>query len=368
MGNFKSIFLSVSISVLLFLAMLETSLHLFPVISDQFGEWDDELWIHHIANKSGIYVNCLGERIKVKINSDGFRDYEFSLKKDDSILRILMFGDSFIASLMSPQNETAPKYLERFLNTPKILNKLNCSRVEVYNLGVSGYSFSTYFLLLNKTIKKYKPDIVIFNPFLGNDITQTIPPKTNITTYPVFDLINGSLTYKKINSKPFIYSFREKFWFLFPKIQLLIYRTVRSLLSKSKTESLKIYEKNNEEISKTWEIIGKILNASKELCAEHNASFYVFSLTQPEQLYKDWREKVLEKYHGDASQLDFTKPDKDLLRTCRKYNITCFSTLDDIKKLVAKYKRRTTPLCDGHYYSHGNKMHAQIIVKYLFES
>ena len=91
----------------------------------------------------------------IKINSLGFRDYEFSAKKNNKF-RIIVLGDSITVGHALRLEETYCKQLEELLNKGEVTK-----RYEVINGGVPGYtSFqgARYFKIISK---KFNPDLVI---------------------------------------------------------------------------------------------------------------------------------------------------------------------------------------------------------------
>lgn len=92
----------------------------------------------------------------VKINSDGFRDREYTFKKNESTFRIIVIGDSITFGIGVNLNETYPKQLERLL---KIYYKNK--NFEVLNFGVPGFNGRDAInFFLDKGLK-YRPDMVI---------------------------------------------------------------------------------------------------------------------------------------------------------------------------------------------------------------
>ncbi|MCX8064863.1 MAG: hypothetical protein N3G21_06785, partial [Candidatus Hydrogenedentes bacterium] len=72
----------------------------------------------------------------IKINSHGFRDYEFTKEKPPNTFRIIVVGDSVTFGWRQRLEDTYPKILE------KKLNEVFSSRIkiEVLNFGVGGYN------------------------------------------------------------------------------------------------------------------------------------------------------------------------------------------------------------------------------------
>jgi len=108
------------------------------------------------------------EPTHVKINSDGFRDREFSLEKPIGTFRIIMLGDSLVFGQGVELNNSLPKQLEFILNT----NQNNLA-YEVLNLGVQGQNTFGEVELFKDEGLKYNPDMVIII-FCNNDIQDEL--------------------------------------------------------------------------------------------------------------------------------------------------------------------------------------------------
>ena len=100
---------------------------------------------------------------EVKINSMGFRDYEYLLKKEKNTFRIAVLGDSLTFGYGVNFNETYPKILEKKFNQKE--NK----RYKVLNFGVPAYNTFQEAELLGKKVINYSPDLIIVG-FYYNDL------------------------------------------------------------------------------------------------------------------------------------------------------------------------------------------------------
>ncbi len=124
------------------------------------------LWIPNCeVIENGTVVSI--KPFKIKINSDGFRDREFSIVKPNNTIRIIALGDSFTYGYGVEVNESWPKLLEKTLN----ISLTNFS-VEVLNMGVPGYNIFEQIEFFRMKGLKYDPDIVIFT-FQSNDIINS---------------------------------------------------------------------------------------------------------------------------------------------------------------------------------------------------
>ncbi len=102
--------------------------------------------------------------VLVRINSDGFRDREFSKIKPENVFRIVFLGDSFTFGWGVELNDSLPKQLE------SLLNKRDDRVIyEVLNFGVPGMNtWEEVEMFKNKGLR-YDPDIVIVG-FVTNDV------------------------------------------------------------------------------------------------------------------------------------------------------------------------------------------------------
>ncbi|MEN6420394.1 MAG: GDSL-type esterase/lipase family protein [Smithella sp.] len=131
---------------------------------------DFKFYIHHVDND--LEKNYLKEDALlmwfpqphytdeyIKINSHGFRDREYEIKKNKKVFRILCLGDSSTFGWDVRLQDTYHDLLENRLNKE---SGSNGKKFEVINAGVPGYtSCQGLGLYKNKGIK-YSPDIVTF--------------------------------------------------------------------------------------------------------------------------------------------------------------------------------------------------------------
>ena len=103
------------------------------------------------------------------INSFGFRDREFALDKPADVFRILVIGDSIAYGFCNPRqplrpDQTFSKQLEQRLNA----RRGNGPRIEVLNLGVSGYDTTQEVRFLEVAGLQFIPDLVVLSYCLND--------------------------------------------------------------------------------------------------------------------------------------------------------------------------------------------------------
>ena len=102
----------------------------------------------------------------VKINSSGFRDKEYSLKKGNHY-RIITIGDSITIGNRLALSEIYAKQLEKMFEDKG-------KPVEVLNMGVGGFNANQAVSFLKEKGLKFSPDVVVYG-FCLNDIMDTSP-------------------------------------------------------------------------------------------------------------------------------------------------------------------------------------------------
>lgn len=73
----------------------------------------------------------------IRINSAGFRDYEFQKQKTNGVFRIAVLGNSITFGWGLALEDTYPKILENLLNEKKGNKKFT---YQVYNFAIDGYN------------------------------------------------------------------------------------------------------------------------------------------------------------------------------------------------------------------------------------
>lgn len=107
--------------------------------------------------------------IPIRINSLGYRDNEFPLKKT-ARLRILAIGDSFTFGYAGTAAEAYPNVVERELRT-----RLGEDDIEVINAGFAACQYpDTYYLYLKNSGLALAPDIITVGLFVGNDLDHDL--------------------------------------------------------------------------------------------------------------------------------------------------------------------------------------------------
>ncbi|MCP4204936.1 MAG: SGNH/GDSL hydrolase family protein [bacterium] len=121
------------------------------------------------TNPSIGHVHRAGARarlmdVQVEINSDGFRDHDYSIEKPPGTRRLVFLGDSLTFGWGVESDQTFEARLERILNDE--------SPTEVLNFGTGNYNTEQSVHLFFEKGLRYQPDGVVVFYFI-NDAEET---------------------------------------------------------------------------------------------------------------------------------------------------------------------------------------------------
>jgi hypothetical protein len=117
--------------------------------------------------KAGFKVDRrLEYAVHTRINSAGFHDLERSLEKPPGTERVVLLGDSMLAGMQVPLEQSLAHRLEAFLNE----SGAGEARYEVVNCATDGYGTAQAWLLYLERCRRYQPDLVLLGFFASNDV------------------------------------------------------------------------------------------------------------------------------------------------------------------------------------------------------
>lgn len=169
------LFLTLATLLLVFEGLARLS---YPLYADYNTEmWRYSLEVKRISSNPELvrehrpHVKTLLYGAWVETNADGFRDKDYPKKKNDSIFRILVLGDSITFGWGVATNETYSALLEEELN---LLvgggggRPSSYTAVEVINTGVGNYNTQMELAVLKEKGLVYHPDLIILE-YYTND-------------------------------------------------------------------------------------------------------------------------------------------------------------------------------------------------------
>ena len=118
-------------------------------------------------HETKLFVPEGNRRVALRFNREGFRGPDREPAKPTDTCRIAVLGDSHIAAIATPEEQTLVGRLETLLDREDALR-----RWEVLNFGVSGGSTAQELVVYRKIASRYDPDVVVLAFFEGNDLSD----------------------------------------------------------------------------------------------------------------------------------------------------------------------------------------------------
>lgn len=309
-----------------------------------YGLWKHDLELHFVHRPNSTYTwGSEYDNKLIKINCDGYHDDEFNAIKKLEEFRIFMLGNSITMGHGVNKDEAFSNQLEQLYDS--------CF-VNVFNLGVQGYSTMQEFEVLKRNIK-FDPDI-IFIGFCLNDITEPTYVNKNFggmgyDYHQIYQISNSILGYL-INETGF---------------GKLLYRLKYSdELINSKLNELKFVQDLSKDpffgkkIVESWKQNFESIKKIKDFTNSKSTRFFVLIFPYTFQLFNNDLTKpqnILKTFlsHESISYLDFT----DIFKNIIQKEIDSGANLN---QSISKYY-----LDEDHYTVTGHRVIAKHIKQFL---
>ncbi len=350
-------------SLIIILLLCEVFVRVFfPQINehDQMFQKDAVLGWEFIPDHSGtiLYDGEVNQRIKT--NSAGYRDTEFSEKKEAK--KILVLGDSFVSNISVKEEQVFTAVLEQRL-----------SNTSVFNLGVNGYGQVQEYLTLQKWLPEIQPDVIVLMVYLRNDFTDNLDTTQWLYPRPTSSLDeNGSIVIHppsessrlKEESLPFYYA-SHLFRFVKKRLEVIVSKTDQETPSQFLApENYVCRYPLSKETQEMYTLLQQMLLEINSFANKNNTPI-VFALAPSIAQVENTTWESLEAAAAkDEIMLLRNLPNKILLEFASEHNIHMVDLLPALqaaqKNEVDMYNPR-----EQHWTAAGNKLVATILTNYL---
>lgn len=330
--------------------------------------------IYHRLNPSFMFYDTSYNRWRGKphaddytfqLNSSGFKDLEFSRKKDKNTFRIVSLGDSFSYGVV-PYEYNYLTVLEENLNqshqSDNSSKKIN--KIEVYNMGIIGTGPKDYLSILVNESLAFKPNLIMVGFYLGNDfIDNRITAKERkilkdnesyVVTFlqglmKIHSNFKGHVHFKKDAQ----YADQQATFGDGNYLQML--REKSMIFIKNPVDPTFFQQAFDDALADLIKI--------KEVAEYHKIPLLVVLIPDEVQVNQRWQQAVINDYHVTPDTFDFQLPNKLLAKALTKNNI---AYLDLTEKFIEvgqnKYLYKPN---DTHWNIAGNQLAADTISEYL---
>lgn len=330
-----------------------------------FGLTEITFRIYHKINPSFMFYDTTYNRWRgepyaedydFKLNSQGFKDVEYSQNKAKNTYRIIGLGDSFAFGVV-PYKSNYLTLIEKKLNQDKN------QKIELINMGITGIGPKDYLALLVNEGLALNPDMILLSFYIGNDFLDNSISEKNRRVLKEND--------------SYVISFLQSLIEIYGKYQGNIYHQNMEYEDDTPTFSDDVYLQMLKEKSYIFieqpaepEHFERLFNDAladlvkiKEICDYKNIKLVVVLIPDELQVNSKLVAKVAEDFDVSPDIFDFTLPNKLLSQAFEKYNINYIDVLDEFQ--VATTKKRLYKPNNTHWNISGNQLAAEVIENYL---
>lgn len=284
------------------------------------------------------------------LNSKGFKDVEFNVKKDDGTYRVVGLGDSFAFGIVPYQHDYLT-VLEESLNQ-------HGKKTEIINMGIAGTGPKDYLDLFVNEGLELQPDMVLVSFFIGNDFMEEIEDRPLYTYSYVATFISYMFTVNKGYAGQVLHADMD-YDDTAPTFTDATFVRIES-------ERSEIYRKQNKPFENDLAKAMNYLTQIKQLCDERHIALAVILIPDEVQINRTLQARVLQvkAFNSSAADFDFALPNRMLAERLKAQNIQFIDLLDEFARAASKttlYK----PL-DTHWNIAGNRLAAEMIERDLF--
>ncbi len=291
-----------------------------------------------------------------KLNSQGFKDVEFTVEKPAGIDRILGIGDSFAYGVV-PYQYNYLTLLEEKLNQ-------SSKKTEVINMGIPGMGPRDYLSIFVNEGLKLKPDKVVVFFYIGNDFLDnfmTAKLRTEEKSYVIAlikSLIKIQSNYqgKVINPTSVKYNDNQPTF------------NDEKYLKDTVNKSNMFVRNPADGIFKSF-VADAVQDLIKiqQICDSQKIPLTVVIIPDEVQVNTQLQKQVKDAFDpNDPNLLDFELPNRMLTEQLQQANIDYLDLLPSFK--AASQQTRLYKPNDTHWNIAGNRLAAELITQHLISN
>jgi hypothetical protein len=295
------------------------------------------------------------EDYEFNLNSQGFKDVEFTVQKESETYRILGIGDSFTFGVVPYPYNYLTLLEEQFNQAGKT--------VEIINMGIPGLGPRDYLSILSNEGLALNPDRVLISFFIGNDFTDNILTEDlRRKNYSYVVEFFRSLIKLQQNYEGHIFNPKERGNYQDNQPTF----TEEHFLGIQQERSLHYLTNKNadKQLKKLLEDAVADLKKIKELCDHENIALTVVIIPDEVQVNPELQKKIVEHFElNDPSLIDFKLPNRLLQAELQDAKIDSIDLLEEF--IIESQQQRLYKPLDTHWNIAGNQLAAEVIQQKL---
>jgi hypothetical protein len=359
--------------------IMEVALRLAGISYPSFYEFDPQRGLsRHRPGAEGWWTS--EGKAYIKINSDGLRDREHTLRKPPGTLRIAVLGDSAAEAFQVDADKAFWAVMQRQLGQCEALGGRG---VEAINFGVAGYGTADELLTLREDVWKYDPDVVLLAFLVGNDVRNNSFALEGDPNRPYYVIRNGQLELRRApgaSSRPKFFTATRHWLVAHSRVAQLV-NYVRGLIYVPQSERAppaaaafgvqrleeKIYrEPQDNALKDAWEVTEALIRSMNDDVKARGKTLFVATLSQGIQVDPDpLKREAFERRFGIA---DLFYPDRRITQLAQREGIASvmlapaeLQWAEENHACVHGFDNAVP--CRGHWNEHGHEVAGEVLAR-----
>jgi hypothetical protein len=357
-------------SLAITLLVLELATRAFTSVGPPLAARDPVVGKTYTPSYAGeVYVDECDCDVFLRFNREGFRGPDFPYQKTPGVRRLALIGDSMVAAVATPEQQTMARRLEDDLNAAA---GPSGDRWEVMNFGVSGSSTAQELVLYRERVRRYHPDVVALGFFLRNDLVDN---GQRLSTNPriYFDLdARGhpvELPFSLERAEGSAWLNRHSRLYAWQKLML---GRIRGRWGRVDRAQLVYVADPEGDLEHAWELTSALLGVFRDEVEADGGRFVVVALASAEQVYDDVWDELRVRWGATGDRFDRDYPEHRLAATCRDAKIRLITTTPALR---AAAPHASSKLDDeslffqriGHFNVRANDIAARVVAEGLLD-
>jgi hypothetical protein len=308
--------------------------------------------------------------VDLLFDREGLRGPDRPREKPPGVRRLVLLGDSMIASLATREELTLARRLEERLGE-------GGGRWEVLNGGVSSSSTATELVLYREVLSRYEPDVVVLAFYEGNDLADNSAELTRASRL-YFELDAAGrlrlLPFRRPGAALGAWLDRYSRLYTWQKT------AVRQLMAAARAAGddvdpgdLAFARPEPPAVARAWDLTTALVRALRDETAGRGARLGVVAIPPAVAVYDDLWSGLAERGRAAGLELRRDAPDLRLEAICRDLGLP-FLSLSPAFAAVARHHDSRSPdeqlFVEGRYHwnERGNAIAADAVIGFLAAS
>lgn len=331
--------------VLITFTGLEISIRVRERITPSWAVMPDATYLYYRGRPHSMELNGFS------LNSRGFKDKEFIIKKPPGTFRAIAIGDS--------QTYGAVPYPDTYTVLLGNLIRRHIPGFEIYNLGVPSAAPVDYLSVLLNEGLRLDPDMVLLTLYLGDDFNRG-DTRRNIFTYSAAFSFLQWIFYRHFEPRGRIFAsgmYHDD----------AVIRDRDAYINFLVDTQLDMFHRQNKHFMNKFRSTFSIIKKIQTICDARGIALAVVACPADIQLYPVYRNEAMRRKGTGGEEYDFRTLNRLIEEELARMGIPFLDLLGFFEEQRRSAGKSFNQIHDPHWNLHGSRTAARIVAPWLAE-